>query len=483
MKKYSSQLQIEVKSIEKWEGETIFSFDFAPEKSSKFGQVGKEVGDIGPLVQTTEKTFSAKVSLGDRKKANTDVFRRSGAALVRWLQKNNATEAGVDVSEIPSMGGGDALGALIEGIQLGSYRFDCYKTADDKKPLLTTITLLTKSDVNTLKELVSKKTILTDAVRLARNWAHEPANVINPVTLAEWVEQLANQYSLKCTVIDDKQLEKMGAGAILAVGKGSKTPSRLIVLEYAGLPEKKGSAPIALVGKALTFDSGGYSIKGSDHIVGMKYDKCGALAVVATLVAASEMKLKTPLVGIIGAAENMVSQEAYRPDDILTSLSGKTIEIVSTDAEGRLVLADALAYAQREFKPAAMIDLATLTGGVIVALGYVRAGILANDENLAKQLIASGEKTHERLWQLPLDEEYFDIIKGVDADMLNCSSGRTASTITGGIFLQQFVDAKTPWAHLDIAGVANSEKELPYSPVGATGFGIRLLIDYLESLE
>jgi leucyl aminopeptidase len=482
MKKYSSQLQIEVKSIEKWDGETIFSFAFAPEKS-KFGQVGKEVGDISPLVQATEKTFTAKVSLGDRQKANADAFRCSGAALVRWLQKNNATEAGVDVSEIPALGGDDALGALIEGIQLGSYRFDCYKTAANEKPPLTTITLLTKSDVDTLKELVSKKTILTDAVRLARNWAHEPANVINPVTLAEWVVQLADQYSLKCTVIDDKQLEKMGAGAILAVGKGSKTPSRLIVLEYAGLPEKKGSAPIALVGKALTFDSGGYSIKGSDHIVGMKYDKCGALAVVATLVAASEMKLKTPLVGIIGAAENMVSQEAYRPDDILTSLSGKTIEIVSTDAEGRLVLADALAYAQREFKPAAMIDLATLTGGVIVALGYVRAGIMANDENLAKQLIASGEKTHERLWQLPLDEEYFDIIKGVDADMLNCSSGRTASTITGGIFLQQFVDAKTPWAHLDIAGMANSEKELPYSPKGATGFGIRLLIDYLESLE
>jgi len=481
MKKYSSQLQIDVKTIEKWDGEAIFSFAFAPEKS-KFGQVGKEVGDISPLKQTTEKTFTAKVSLGDRQKVNTDTFRCAGAALARWLQKNNATEAGVDVSEVSSLGGDGALGALIEGIQLGSYRFDYYKTANEK-PLLTTVTLLTKSDENALQKLISKKTILTDAVCLARNWAHEPANVINPVTLAEWIEQLADQHSLKCTVIDDKQLEKMGAGAILAVGKGSKTPSRLIILEYAGLPEKKGSAPVALVGKALTFDSGGYSIKGSDHIVGMKYDKCGALAVVATLVAASEMKLKTPVVGIIGAAENMVSQEAYRPDDILTSLSGKTIEIVSTDAEGRLVLADALTYAQREFKPAAMIDLATLTGGVIVALGYVRAGIMANDENLARKLIASGEKTRERLWQLPLDEEYFEIIKSVDADMLNCSNGRTASTITGGIFLQQFVDAQTPWAHLDIAGMANSEKELPYSPKGASGFGIRLLIDYLESLE
>jgi leucyl aminopeptidase len=256
----------------------------------------------------------------------------------------------------------------------------------------------------------------------------------------------------------------------------------LIVLEYPGQDLTADTKPVVLVGKAITFDTGGYSIKSVEGIQGMKYDKSGGLVVLATLQAAAQLKLKTRLVGVICAAENMISGGSYRPDDIITSLSGKTIEIISTDAEGRLVLADGLAYAQSHYQPAALIDLATLTGGMVVALGHVRAGIMSNDDHLAEQLISAGEKTHERLWRMPLDEEYFANIKGDEADIKN-SGGREGAPIFGGIFLKQFVEDQVPWAHLDIAGTAHQSKELPYSPKGATGFGVRLLIEYLKGLE
>jgi leucyl aminopeptidase len=239
---------------------------------------------------------------------------------------------------------------------------------------------------------------------------------------------------------------------------------------------------VILVGKALTFDSGGYSVKNSESIQGLKYDKCGGITVAATLLAAAELKVPTPVIGIIPAAENMVSGEAYRPDDIIKMLSGKTIEITTTDAEGRLVLADALTYAQKTYKSSAIINLATLTGGVLVALGRVRAGMMANNDELAEKLFAAGEATHERLWRLPLDEDYLTQIKGDDADLKN-SGGREAHSIIGGIFLKEFIEDTTDWAHLDIAAVADLPKDTPYAPKGATGFGIRLLIHYLENLK
>ena len=214
----------------------------------------------------------------------------------------------------------------------------------------------------------------------------------------------------------------------------------------------------------------------------MKYDKCGGVTVIATLLAASRLELKTPVIGIISAAENMVSETAYRPDDIITTMSGKTVEIVTTDAEGRLVLADALTYAQQNFAPQSMIDLATLTGGVVTALGRVRAGIMSNNPALVVSLVESGDRTWERLWELPLDDEYLLATKGDDADLKN-SGGREGHAIMGGIFLKQFVADAIPWAHLDIAGVADSPKDLPYAHKGATGFGVRLLIDYLQNLE
>jgi len=438
--------------------------------------VGKDVGEIrfNPAEQT------ATVSLGAKEKINLEMIRRAGGAIAKWTAKNKVTELGIDTASFSEFGSApeQIAFALAEGLLLGSFRFDKHKSKKDE-PTPANVYFLNAD----FKPVIEQANIICDAANLTRAWAHEPANVINPVTLAERVQELAKEVGLKCTVIDDKQLAEMGAGAIVAVGQGSQTPSRLIVLEYQPPAGKEAAQPVALVGKAITFDTGGYSIKTTMGMVGMKYDKCGAMAVIGTMVAAAKLKLQTPIVGVLAASENMISNISYRPNDILKTLSGKTVEIISTDAEGRLVLCDALAYAQQTFKPRAMIDLATLTGGVVTALGSTRAGLFSNRAELASALFKAGEATHERLWQLPLDDEYFEIIKSADADMKNSAGVAKASPIVGATFLKQFVNEETAWAHLDIAGVSDWDHEMPYCPTGASGFGVRLLIEYLRGLE
>ena len=438
---------------------------------------GKDIGEVRMIGS------KAVLSLGAQNKLSAEMLRRAGGLLAKWLAKNNVAEAGVELSLVLGTGmpPATALTAFVEGILLGAFTFGIYKAENVDK--VTALYLLLDGNPGVgeaeLQGFIQKATITAEAVNLSREWAHEPPNVINPVTLAARVQKIAAEVGLKCSILDDKQLAELGAGSIVAVGKGSNTPSRLIILEHAG---KNGGKPVALVGKALTMDTGGYSLKGVDHITGMKYDKSGGMTVIATLVAAARLGLSTRVVGVIAAAENMISSAAYRPDDILKALNGKTIEIISTDAEGRLVLADALTYTERTFQPRAMIDIATLTGAVVIALGSVRAGLLSTSNELAEALFQSGERTFERIWRLPLDEEYFEQIKGDDSDIKN-SGGRKAGSIIGGIFLKQFVTDETPWAHVDIAGVMDAEKEMPYCPKGGMGFGVRLFLDYLESLE
>jgi leucyl aminopeptidase len=253
----------------------------------------------------------------------------------------------------------------------------------------------------------------------------------------------------------------------------------MIVLEHRGHGDGVGSAPVVVVGKAITFDTGGYSLKNTKGMVGMKFDKCGGMAVLGIMKVVAALNLTTPVVGIIAAAENMISSFAYRPNDIITSLSGKTIEIISTDAEGRMVLSDALTYASTELKPRAIIDIATLTGGVVTALGKFRAGLMSNDNALAAELETAGDRTDEPLWRLPLDEEYFQLIKGTDSDIKNSAGVPLASSIVGGTFLNQFVMNDVPWAHIDIAGTATTEAN---GAKQATGFGVRLLVDYISQL-
>lgn len=457
-------------------GEINLDLVAAPEKATP-GLPGPNAGDF-VLIQA-EAGYKLLVSLGKSEKIIQDSYRRAGGAAGKWLRQSGAAAADFEVSSADFEADPGALQAFLEGLFLGAYEFDRYKE-NAKQTKAINVSLRTENPSAAFKKLAERIEILASAVYLERDWAHEPANIINPVTLAERLTGLAESEGLNCTVIDMPALEAMGAGGMVNVGKGSKTPPQLIILEYAGEKPPANAKPVVLVGKALTFDSGGYSLKNTDSIQGMKYDKCGGITVAATLLAAAELKLKTPVVGIIAAAENMVSGDAYRPDDIIKTLSGKTIEIISTDAEGRLVLADALTYAQKHWKSSPIIDLATLTGGVMVALGRVRAGLMANNDELAQNLFTAGEATYERLWRLPLDEDYLKQIKGDDADLKN-SGGREAHAIIGGIFLEQFVDEGTPWAHLDIAAVADLPKDAPYSPKGATGFGIRLLIHYLEN--
>jgi leucyl aminopeptidase len=450
------------------EGDIDIIFAFSPEEPA-IGAPGKQAGGV-QVAPREGGGHVATVSLGAREKFTPEVTRRAGGGLGKWLLNAGIAQAKLDLSNLPDTNG---AAAALEGICLGAYSFNRYKESNTPAQ---PITLVVNEDLRAQAEWAQT---ISDAVLMARDLSHEPANVINPVTLAEWAETVAAQYGLGYKVVDEQALAEMGAGAILGVGRGSKTPPRFIILEYAG--DGSGAQPVVLVGKAITFDTGGYSLKNTEGIVGMKYDKCGGVNVLATMQAAAALKLKTPLVGIISAAENMISGDSYRPDDILTSMSGKTIEIVSTDAEGRLVLADALTYAQKNYQPRAIIDLATLTGGVVVALGHVRAGLLSNNDALANALFASGERTFERLWRLPMDEEYVNMMKGDDADLKN-SGGREGHCILGGVFIQNFIQPEVPWAHLDIAGTAETNKEMPYSPKGATGFGIRLLIDYLQNL-
>lgn len=474
---YNNPIQIRIAEPDETPGKLLVHLEFAADKPVP-GSPGKQVGDI-VIIETSAGKKEVVVSLGEKAKSTEETFRQAGGALARWLKKSGAEVADVQQTEFERFSVEDTFPAFCEGLLLGAFEFSRYKKQENATAEITVRVFCTGNTALFVKT-VERATILTNAVNLEREWAHEPGSVINPITLAERAEALAKKHGLKCTVLDDKALREMKAGGILAVGQGSKTPPRMIIMEYPG--RKPDEKPIILIGKAITFDTGGYSLKSTTNIQGMKYDKSGGLTVMAILQAAANLQLTTPLIGIIAAAENMISADSYRPDDIITTLSGKTIEIVTTDAEGRLVLCDALTYAQKMYHPRAIIDLATLTGGVITALGRVRAGIMSNQKDLTTRLIEAGEKTSEKLWQLPLDEEYLAAIKGDDADLKNAGTPGEASTITGGIFLKQFVDDQIPWAHIDIAGVADTPKETLLSPKGATGFGVRLIINYLENL-
>lgn len=439
---------------------------------------GDQLGD-SLLVEKVGQGRTLLVSLGPQEKLDAEAVRRAGGLVARWLIQHGVSSASISPEELSGLGVADALEAFCEGLLLGSFRFDRYKSLQRESPK---VTVHLGDDPDAFgEEVVRRCSALASGVNLARGLAEEPPNVINPLSLAERAAALAKQDGLNFRLLGDAELADIGAGGLIAVGLGSQTPSQLIVLEYPGRGAGAGGPPVAIVGKALTFDSGGYMLKDRRGITEMKYDKCGGAAILGTLHAAARLELEMPVVGLIAAAENMVSEDAYHPGDIIRTLSGKTVEISNTDAEGRLVLADALVYACTQYQPRLLIDIATLTYGVVTALGRLRAGLMSNDDALAEALFVSGERTGERLWRLPLDDDYLDLLHSDIADLKNYSGSSQASPITGGIFLKQFVPQGMPWAHLDILGTATTDKDLPYCPKGATGFGVRLLVDYLET--
>jgi leucyl aminopeptidase len=424
------------------------------------------------------------VGLGDPARGNLDVMRRGAAGAGRILQQHRVTEAALVLPDfLPDpVAPAGAVQALTEGLLLCSYRFDRYRTQkrEELPPLLEKFRLLLPREdfLDAAKDAMEKARKVCAGVTLARDLVNEPGNVKAPEYLAERARRLAGERGLACTVLGEEQLRREGFGALLAVAQGSARPPRLIVLEYrGGDPQDK---PLVLVGKGVVFDSGGISLKPGEKMDEMKMDMAGAAAVLGTLEAVAGMGLPVNLVGIVPAVENLPSATAYRPGDIITSLSGRTIEVLNTDAEGRLILADALTYAGR-FEPRAVIDLATLTGACIIALGHEASAVFSNREELARELIAAGENSAERLWQLPLWEAYGKLIKSEVADVKN-TGGRPAGTITAAAFLQQFVP-DCPWAHIDIAGTAWEEKGTDWCPKGGTGVGVRLLVDYLMQGE
>ncbi len=369
----------------------------------------------------------------------------------------------------------------VEGSLLGTYRFTEFKTVDrEKYKSLGSLTFLLPigADAGGAAEGLRRGRLRAEAVNFARDLANSPANVLTPTELASRARAVAAEAGLTATVLDREACERLGMGAFLSVARGSDEPPKFIVLEYdCG---RKNAPRIALVGKGITFDSGGISLKPGLKMDEMKFDMCGAAAVLATMKAVGALRPAVHVVAAIPATENLPSGHATKPGDVVKSLVGKTIEVLNTDAEGRLILADALGYVIRNHQPAAVIDLATLTGAVLIALGHYGAAVLSNDDSLAAKIQASAETSGDRVWRLPLWEEYPEHMRGETADLKNIADASAgAGTIAGGIFLREFV-GETPWAHIDIAGTAWWDKDRPHLPKGPSGFGVRLLLDLIE---
>ncbi len=420
------------------------------------------------------------VGLGKAKDLTLDRVRQLAGTAAKAVRSRGFRQLTLPVVVEPGLGGPAAVAqALAEGSRLGLYRYDTLRQVPkhEQRRRIDAITLLVErsGDLAAARRAVEKAEVLAEAVSLARDLINGPSNLVTPTYLANAARTLAKPLRLRCTIIPFARLKRLGFGGIVGVAQGSAHPAQFIVLEYR---PPRAKATFAFCGKGITFDSGGISIKPAAKMEQMKYDMSGAAAVLGTLKAAATLKLPYHVVGIIAATENLPSGTAQKPGDVLKTLSGKTVEVINTDAEGRLVLSDCLHYAKR-YQPDCVIDLATLTGACIVALGREAIGLLTKDERLAARLNQAGKATHERVWRLPLWQEYAELMKSDIADLKNVSDTGEAGTITAAAFLEAFTEGLS-WAHLDIAGTAWTEKERPYVPKGAVGVGIRLLIELME---
>ena len=379
--------------------------------------------------------------------------------------------------EVPDAG--NMVQAAAEAILLSLYQFNQHKTVqeDDDEKALESITFLAESEPSqpTVERAVHRGQTIAEGTILARDLSNQPANHLTPTQLAEKAEAVAADSGLRCEVFDKATLEEKGFRTLLAVAQGSVEEPRFIILEYT--PEGEGRDTVVLVGKGITFDTGGISLKPGKGMHEMKHDMSGAAAVLGAMKAVGQLKPDLHVIGVIAATENMPSGTAIKPGDVVTSYGGKTIEILNTDAEGRLVLADALGWTA-QYNPQGVVDLATLTGAVITCLGHIAAGAMSTDSALMDKVKAAAEKTHERVWELPLWDDYDEGIKSKVADVQNIGDG-TAGTIAGGAFLKKFVE-DYPWVHLDIAGTAWGMKGSTYIPEGASGYGVRLLVQLVE---
>ena len=408
---------------------------------------------------------------GLRQMAGKSVKRCIQMGLPRvWIAAPDAEAVGLEE--------GALLGALMEGAFLGNHLFDRYKHEQDAKPLKRIDVVVPTQSIARLRRLPAQIETVCRGTLLAREWVNMPSNAKPPEAFAAVIAKEAKAQGLSVEVFTEKLLRRKKMGAFLAVGAGSSNRPAMVVLQHRlGDPRR----PVVLVGKGVTFDSGGINIKTGESLAIMKSDMAGAAAVAATLIAAAGLKLKRNLVGVIPLVENMVSGTSTRPGDIIETFTGKTVEIGNTDAEGRLILIDAMAYAERRFTPEVMVDVATLTGACVVALGENIAGVFARDEALQADMVAAGRRTHERCWPMPLPEDYKELLKSQHADISNMPSTRYGAAISAALFLSEFV-GQTRWAHIDIAGPAYRKKEDAYCGAGGTGFGVRLLLEWIMNL-
>jgi leucyl aminopeptidase len=430
-----------------------------------------------PAVKSPRVIF---LGLGKTDKIDAESLRALCGKAVKKCIKNrlenimitapSSGKLGMEIKEV--------LEPMLEGAFLGNHVFNKYKNEKKNKPLEKVDFFVEPQIMISFSGLPSQVETVCKGTILAREWISTPSNHKKPEQFAKDIASIAEKENLIIKVFDEKKLERLGFGAMLAVAAGSRSKPRLLILEYAPKGAKK---TVSIVGKGITFDSGGINLKPPGSLEDMKMDMSGAAAVAATLISAAKMKPKVRIIGVIPIVENMPSGDAARPGDIVTGYDGKTIEINNTDAEGRLILADAISYVIKEYKPVILIDVATLTGACVVALGERIAGLFSPDDELAEKIIQSAKKTGERCWRMPLPEDYTELLKSEFADISNMSSSKWGGAITAALFLSEFIK-DTRWAHIDIAGPAYIKKETDYCGAGGTGFGVRLLCDLIQKL-
>lgn len=419
------------------------------------------------------------VGLGKEKDVTVDQLRQAMGHTVKRVRQVKAGFFTVAVPSVTPQGSSavDVAQAMTEGAILGSYQFTAYRSDSVSAKDVEGMSLLAAetSAVRSIAEGIRRGTATAEAAVLVRDLCNHPSNVMTPARIASEAKAIAKEQSLTLKILEQKEMEKLGMGALLGVARGSHEPPKFIILEYKG-SKKKDARPVVLVGKTITFDTGGISLKPAENMEHMKADMTGGAEVLASIRAAARLKLPLHLISILPVAENMPGGRAMKPGDVVTTLSGKTVEVQNTDAEGRLILADALAYATR-YKPAALIDIATLTGACVVALGQFAIGMFGTDAGVKESVRKAGLRAGERVWEMPLWEEYFEQLRSDVADMRNIG-GRGGGMITAALFLSKFV-GDCPWVHLDIASTDWSERERAYVPKGPSGIGTRLLIQYL----
>lgn len=413
------------------------------------------------------------IGLGSKDELTTEIIRGSFGKAIKKAIELKAKKIALNMISNEKLSVEDITKSMVEGIGFGEYRFDKYKTeANENSEIEVSICTDENGKPNSIDEYIDEALILVETTKFARDLVNEPANVLYPETLAEKVIGSGNKYGFEVEVFDEKKINELGMESFLSVAKGSELPPRLIVMRYFGDESKKDDI-LGLVGKGVTYDSGGYSIKPTSSMDSMKSDMGGAASVIGAISAIAKKNLKINVVGVIAACENLISGKAYKPGDIIGSMAGKYIEVLNTDAEGRLTLIDAVHYIIEKEKVNKVIDLATLTGAALVALGVTTTAVVSNNDEFYKELESASLKADEKVWRLPDFDDYKKLIKSDIADLKN-TGGRHAGTITAGLFIGEFVQNK-PWLHLDIAGTAWTEKESSYCSKGGTGVGVRTL--------